>query len=74
MKASDQFHDRAFLLSGKELPVRIRGWVGPRASLAAMERYKFLAPVGNRPPAVLPVAILTELSRLHIGLTDLITK
>jgi hypothetical protein len=43
----------------------IRGWVGPRAGRNTVKRdRKRLALAGNRTPAVQPVAIPTELSRL----------
>jgi hypothetical protein len=39
--------------------------VGPRAGVDAVwSREKYFAPAGNRTPAVEPVAIPTELSRL----------
>jgi hypothetical protein len=38
--------------------------VGRRTGLDAVEKKKYLAPAGYRIPAVHPVAVTTELSRL----------
>jgi hypothetical protein len=44
----------------------IGGWMGPRASLDAMENS--VSPSGNRTPDVQSVAIPTQLSQLEIGI------
>jgi hypothetical protein len=46
----------------------IGGWVGPRDGLDVVEKRKTSSPAGNRTPAVQPVAIPTELSRLLVFL------
>jgi hypothetical protein len=45
----------------------VAGWVGPRADLDVVEKRKILPLVGIEPGpfSPLPVAIPTELSRLH---------
>jgi hypothetical protein len=55
MEVRGQLHALAALLQVKK--PWIRGWVGPRAGLDAVERQKSLAPAGNRTPAVQPIAI-----------------
>jgi L-lysine 2,3-aminomutase len=51
------------------------GWVGPRAGMDAVEQIQSLARIGNRTPAVQPVAILNELSRLlDLGVYVIILK
>jgi hypothetical protein len=42
-------------------------WVGPRASLDAVEEKKMLTPVGNKTPDVQPITIRTELSVLLLS-------
>jgi hypothetical protein len=44
----------------------------PRASLEATEKRYYIAVVGNRIPAVQPVAIPTEISRLSVPVIMLI--
>jgi hypothetical protein len=66
MEVSCQIHAPAALLPGKKPPLLILWKAGLPQS--ASERYgeeKNLAPAGKRTPALQPVAIPTELSRLH---------
>jgi hypothetical protein len=66
MEKSGQFHSPVALAPGERVPGThwIGGWVGPRAGLDAVEKRKILScRETNR--AAQPVAIPTELSRLH---------
>jgi hypothetical protein len=42
----------------------IGGWVGPRTGLDTVKKINFSYPAGNLTPAIQPVAVPTELSRL----------